>query len=135
MPHYTRTAFVGLALVGPALAGIALAGITSLPALAADPAAGEKVFKAQCSACHTTEAGKNRIGPSLFGIVGRHSGMAEGFRYSTANKAADLTWDAATLDRYLASPRAVVPGTTMSYAGLRNDGQRADLIAWLETVK
>jgi cytochrome c len=110
--------------------------LASSPALAAgDSAAGEKVFKTQCSACHTVEPGKNRIGPSLFGVVGRHSGMVEGFRYSAANKNADLTWTPEELDKYLASPRTVVPGTIMTYAGLKNDTQRQDLITYLETLK
>jgi cytochrome c len=116
---------------------VAAAGLIllSAQAQAADATAGERVFKAQCGACHTGEAGKNRVGPSLFGIVGRHSGEVEGFRYSNANKNANLTWDEATLDRYLTNPRAMVPGTTMTYAGLHNDAQRADLIAYLGTLK
>ena len=80
-------------------------------ARAAEAEAGARVFRTQCGACHVVEAGKNRVGPSLFGIVGRKSGQVEGFRYSPANKAADLTWDAATLDKYLANPREMVPGT------------------------
>jgi cytochrome c len=100
-----------------------------------DAAAGERIFKAQCGACHATEAGKHRVGPSLAGIVGRKAGEIEGFRYSPANKNSSLVWDAATLDTYLANPRAAMPGTTMTYAGLRNEGQRADMIAYLATLK
>lgn len=100
-----------------------------------DPAAGERIFKAQCGACHATEAGKHRVGPSLAGIVGRQAGQIEGFRYSPANKGSDLVWDAATLDTYLTNPRAAVPGTTMTYAGLRNEAQRADMIAYLQSLK
>jgi cytochrome c len=117
---------------------LTLAAITALaafPALAADPAAGERVFKTQCGACHSPLAGKNLVGPSLFGIAGRHSGSIEGFRYSAANKSANLTWDDATLDTYLTNPRAMVVGTTMTYVGLKNDAQRADLIAYLGTLK
>ena len=79
--------------------------------------------------------GKKGIGPSLFGVVGRKAGAVADFHYSEANKASGLTWDEATLDRYIANPRAVVPGTTMPYAGLKNDAQRGDLIAYLATVK
>ena len=103
-------------------------------ARAAEAEAGARVFRTQCGACHVVEAGKNRVGPSLFGIVGRKSGQVEGFRYSPANKAADLTWDAATLDKYLANPREMVPGTTMTFAGVKNATQRADLIAYLATI-
>jgi cytochrome c len=116
-------------------AAVAVAAVLAPAARAADPEAGARVFKSQCSACHVVEAGKNRIGPSLFGIVGRTSGQVAGFKYSNANKGAALTWDAATLDKYLTSPRTVVPGTIMTYAGLKNDAQRADLIAYLETLK
>ena len=92
------------------------------------------MFKHDCSICHDIAAGKNRIGPSLSGIVGRPAGTAPNFHYSNANKGSGLTWDAATLDRYLANPRGVVPGTTMSYGGVKDDQQRHDLIAYLGTL-
>jgi cytochrome c len=107
----------------------------ALPAAAADPEAGGRVFKIQCSACHGVVEGRKGIGPSLFGVVGRKAGTVPDFHYSEANKGSGLTWNEATLDRYLANPRAVVPGTTMPYAGLKNDTQRADLIAYLATLK
>jgi len=75
------------------------------------------------------------VGPSLFGVVGRAAGSETYFTYSAANKNSGLTWDEATLDRYLTSPKAVVPGTIMPYAGLKNETQRADLIAYLATLK
>ncbi len=116
-------------------AASAVAVLMAGAAQAADPEAGARVFKSQCSACHVVEAGKNRIGPSLFGIVGRTSGQVEGFKYSSANKDAKLVWTPEVLDKYLTSPRDVVKGTIMTYAGLKNDAQRADLIAYLATVK
>jgi cytochrome c len=103
-------------------------------ARAADPVAGEAVFKTQCGICHSPLAGKNMVGPSLFGIAGRKSGTVEGFHYSAANKSAGLTWNADTLDKYLKSPREVMPGTTMTYAGLKDDAKRSDVIAYLETL-
>lgn len=119
-----------------AVACLALASSgLALSAAAADPEAGGKVFKIQCSACHGVVEGKKGIGPSLFGVVGQKAGIVPDFHYSAANKGSGLTWDEATLDRYLVNPRAVVPGTTMPYAGLKNDTQRADLIAYLATVK
>jgi cytochrome c len=105
------------------------------PARAADPAAGQAVFKSVCSICHAAQAGKNGVGPSLFGVVGRKTGAVPGFHYSVGNQNANLTWDEATLDKYLQSPKTIVPGTTMSYAGLKDDTRRADLIAYLATVK
>ncbi len=102
---------------------------------AADPAAGKSVFNTYCSICHSPQPGKNMVGPSLFGIVGRKTGSVPGFHYSPANHGANLTWDDATLDKYLQSPRTVIPGTTMTYGGLKDDAKRADLIAYLATLK
>ena len=107
----------------------------AVPAHAQDAEAGMKVFKSQCSICHSSLAGKNMIGPTMAGVVGRQSGQIEGFHYSAANLAAHLTWDEATLNKYLADPKQVVPGTIMTYAGLKDDKQRANLIAYLVTLK
>ena len=95
---------------------------------------GRQVYKQVCSICHEVTPDKNRTGPTLFGIVGRKTGAVPGFHYSDANKNANLTWDAATLDRYLTNPRGVVPGTTMAYAGLKDDKKRSDLIVYLATL-
>jgi cytochrome c len=115
-------------IAGPLLAGSATA------ALAADPAAGEKIFKAQCAICHTVVAGENRIGPTLYGVVGRPAGSVPGFSYTADHKKLGITWDAANLDKYLTNPRAMVPDTSMVYAGLKDDAERADLVAYLETL-
>ncbi len=112
-----------------------LAGAGSGPAHAADAAAGQAVFKTQCGICHAVVQGKNMVGPSLFGIVGRHSGTVDGFRYSAPNKSANITWEPAILDKYLTSPKDVVPGTIMTFAGLKDDTKRADLIAYLGTLR
>jgi cytochrome c len=104
------------------------------PATAQDAAAGAAVFKSQCGICHTVQPGRNMVGPSLFGVVGRPAGTIPGFHYSPANKTSGLTWDAATLDRYLTSPSTIVPHTIMTYAGLKDAQKRADLIAYLSTV-
>ena len=116
-------------------AALAVAALGTAPALAADADAGGKVFKTQCAVCHSPVAGKNMVGPSLFGIVGRQSGSAPAFKYSAANKDSGVTWDETNLDKYLPNPRAFIPGTTMTYAGLKNDAQRADLIAYLASLK
>ena len=115
------------------LALLAAIGLSSA-ARAQDATAGEAVFKTQCSVCHSPQAGKNMVGPSLFGVVGRVAGQIPGFHYSAANKESGLTWDAPTLDRYLTNPQAVVPKTIMPYAGLKDAGKRADLIAYLSTL-
>ena len=115
------------------IAGLLLAG-SATTALAADPVAGEKVFKAQCGICHAVVAGQNRIGPTLFGVVGRPAGSVPGFHYTADHKKLGVAWDATTLDKYLANPRAMVPDTSMVYAGLKDDAERADLVAYLETL-
>ena len=116
------------------IAALSIAG--PRPAAAAgDAAAGQKIFRTQCSVCHGAEPGKKGIGPSLFGVVGRPAGTLEGYAYSEANKSSGLVWDAATIDRYLAGPQKVVPGTKMTYVGLANPAQRADVIAYLSTLK
>jgi cytochrome c2 len=114
--------------------GLALSGLAT-SAHGADPAAGQAVFRSQCAICHSIQPGRNMVGPSLAGIVGRKTGSVPGYSYSEANRNANLTWDAATLDKYLQSPRTMIPGTKMTYAGLKDDQKRADLIAYLATVK
>ena len=114
--------------------GFLLVLIAMCPARAADIEAGKTDFK-KCALCHTTEAGKNKIGPSLFGVVGRKAGTLDNFNYSEAMKKYDHTWDPATLDTYLADPRAVVPGTKMIFPGIKDEKERQDVIAYLETLK
>jgi cytochrome c len=113
----------------------AAALIIAAPAQAQDAMAGEKVFKTNCSICHSVQPGRNLVGPSLFGVVSRPSGHVPGFHYSDANKKSGLTWDVATLDNYLAAPRQLVPGTLMSFPGVKDPQQRADLIAYLATLR
>jgi cytochrome c len=114
--------------------GILLPLVAIRPGAAADVEAGKADFK-KCALCHTTEAGKNKIGPSLFGIVGRKAGSVENFNYSEAMKKFAHTWDAATLDTYLTDPRATVPGTKMIFPGIKDEKERQDVIAFLETLK
>ncbi len=92
---------------------------------------GAKQFN-KCKSCHTVnKGGKQGTGPNLFAIVDRGVANVEGFRYSSALREIGGAWDYATLDAWLESPKRAVPGNTMSFAGLRKAGQRADLIAYL----
>ena len=123
-----RPVLAAFALVALVLPGAALAD--------GDPAAGKQVFR-KCSACHTVQAGKNRLGPSLAGIVGRVPGTVDGFAYSAAMKAygaAGHVWDDATLDAYLAAPKNAVKGTRMAFVGLPDAKERADVIAYLKAA-
>jgi cytochrome c len=120
---------------GSIFVAAALAGVTlSYSAYAGDAAAGKSVFN-KCAICHSPVAGKNSVGPSLFGVVGRASGSVAGFSYSDAMKAANKTWDEATLDAYLENPKAMVPGTKMIFPGLPKPEDRANVIAYLDTLK
>jgi cytochrome c len=104
------------------------------PALAAGSAAdGQRDFS-RCAACHTTQSGRNGIGPSLIGVAGRQSGSAPGYHYSTAMAGAHITWDDDSLDRFLANPQTVVHGTKM-FATVPDARQRQDIIAYLNTLK
>jgi cytochrome c len=107
----------------------------TFPAWAGDAGAGKSVFQSSCAICHSVQPGQNKIGPTLFGIVGRKTGTVAGYSYSPANEAANLTWDDATLDKYLEAPRATIPGTKMTYAGVKDGGKRGDLISYLGTLK
>jgi cytochrome c len=118
-----------------ALGAIAALLLGSSPGLAAgDAAAGKQVFTTTCGACHSTEPGVNKIGPSLAGIVGSKSGAVPGYNFSPALKAANITWDEQTLDKFLQSPSADVHGTRMVIS-VPNAENRHNIIAYLETLK
>ena len=99
-------------------------------ALAAAPA----VF-GHCASCHSVQPGQHGIGPSLAGVYGTKAGDIAGYAFSAPLKASGLTWDDATLDKWLAGPMKLVPGTKMTYAGISDPAQRAELIAYLKTLK
>ena len=107
--------------------------VASGSALAASAATGDAERGAEiytrCEACHALAY--DRTGPRHCGVVGRKAGTVPGFDYSPAMRHSKLIWDASTLDRFLADPPKVVPGTTMTYAGVKDAGERADLIAYL----
>jgi cytochrome c len=107
----------------------------STPARAQNADAGKAVFRQVCATCHAATPGKTLIGPTMFGIAGRKTGLEPGYQYSDGNRSANLTWDDATLFRYLENPRVVIPGTKMTYAGLKDEQKRRDLIAYLDSLK
>ena len=108
-------------------------GLLLVAALAAgDPAAGEAVYS-RCLGCHAIEY--NRTGPRHCGVMGRRAGSVPGFEYSPAMKKSGIVWDERSLERFLAAPTKVVPGTLMTYAGVPDAKDRADLIAYLRETK
>ena len=119
-----------LTLSAALLAGFSIAA----PAFAQDADAGQRVFN-QCRACHTVDkGGRNGVGPNLWGVVGRKAASIEGFRYSTNMRTlaeGGLTWNEERLTAYLTNPKSVVPQGSMAFAGLRNEQQLKDLLAYL----
>src|SRR5215472_17644188 len=115
------------------LSGVALSCFAAPPPAQTDVAAGREVFR-MCQACHSLDPGRNLIGPSLAGLIGRKAGTASGFDYSEAMKQANITWDGKSLDAYLADPQKVVPGNKMPFGGLKSDLDRQELIAFLEVA-
>jgi len=109
--------------------------LAAAPALGLDAGAGKSLFRERCSVCHTAESGDNggAQGPSLIGVMGRAAASAPQFSYTTALRNSKLTWDAATLKRFLAAPTSVVPGTSMLLA-VPGESDRDNLIAYFQSV-
>jgi len=119
----------------PAASSSAAATPAATTAAAAPAAGAAPAAFAQCAACHSTEAGKTLVGPSLAGVAGRKAGSVAGFAYSDGLKAAGLTWDDATLDKWLTAPAKLVPGTKMPFAGIPDAATRQSVIDYLKTLK
>jgi cytochrome c len=136
MQRQIEPATAAAALFRRAVWGLVFLASTVVPGIAAgDSARGERVFQ-RCFACHSVDANETaRLqGPSLYRIMDRPAGVIPGFEYSESMRrkgAAGLVWDAATLDRYIADPESLVPGTAMSAPPLRDEQERADLLAYL----
>ena len=113
----------------PAPAVTTSGAATPAAAVAAAPAA-----FGQCKVCHSVEKGKHGVGPSLAGVYGTKAAEIADYKFSPAMQKSGLTWDDATLDRYLAAPMKVVPGTKMSFAGLADPAKRAEIIAYMKTI-
>ena len=131
-PPQTNIAQAPAAPPAPAHASQPNPNVGAMPAPIAggDPAPGKLVFR-KCQVCHSLEPGKDVLGPSLAGIIGRKSGAEPNYGYSPAMKDANLTWDAKTLDAYLDDPQKLVPGNKMPFPGLKTAQDRADVIAFL----
>ena len=108
----------------------ALAALALLPAAAPQSGTGDAVFRQRCQSCHAAGSAPSPLGPSLTGVIGRKAGATD-FRYSAALKAAGITWTRDSLDKYLAGPTKMVPGTRM-VVSVADAGQRAELIKYLE---
>lgn len=101
-----------------------------------DPVKGEKLAKKKCTSCHTlNEGGPNRLGPNLFGVLGRTAGTAEGFKYSKPMAGSGLVWDGSAFTDFVEKPKKFMKGTKMSFRGLKKAAQRADLLAYFQTLR
>jgi cytochrome c len=117
------------------LTALALLAGTTLAADAADIAKGKVVYK-RCAICHTDDkGGGDALGPNLFGIVGRKAAIRPGFPYSAPLAKAGIVWTEANLNKWIAGPARMVPGTKMAFAGVTSKNQNADLVAYLATLK
>lgn len=122
-----RLAFLGLLMgVANVLAAVGIAE--------AEPLDGERLFKQQCAVCHSVEPGKSVVGPSLFAIIDRAAGSDSTFRYSRGLKESGLAWTVENLGAFIESPRKLVPGSNMAFAGERNVEKRNAIIAYLGTL-
>ncbi|MEE8352314.1 MAG: cytochrome c family protein [Rhodospirillales bacterium] len=122
-------------IIAAVLLTVAMAFAGTSAMAAGDAAKGKKVFK-KCKSCHTVKkGGKNKVGPNLFGIVGKKAGSVKGYKYSKAMKASGITWDDANLDGFLKKPRKFMKKTKMGFSGVKKDKQRANVIAYLKSLK
>ena len=120
--------------IAPAADNVATLDGSKLASFSGSATEGEKVFMA-CRSCHSTDPARAMHGPVLRGLVGRKAGQIAGYRYSDANKNSGITWTDEKLFQFLENPQRVVPGTKMLYIGIKDPQQRADLIAYLDTLK
>ncbi|PHS23542.1 MAG: hypothetical protein COA85_09650 [Robiginitomaculum sp.] len=105
-------------------------GVTVAAQASTDMSQGEKVFR-KCKSCHSLEEGKKKIGPSLYGLFGRTAGTTEGYKFSAAMIASGIIWDDTSLTEYLASPRTVIKGTKMAFAGLKKPEDIEAVLSYL----
>jgi cytochrome c len=119
-----------------AMAGLVCGGLLAAPAVSAgDAGAGSDVFKSECAECHSIKEGRNKKGPSLFGVVGRTAGTLPDYNYSDAMKQAHWVWTPDKLHEYLSQPaKQALPGAKMKYDGLSDTKQLDDLITYLNTL-
>ena len=115
-----------------AAAAAALALVLGGPARAdGDAAKGEKVY-AKCKTCHEIATDKNKVGPTLQGVIGRKAGTVQGFKYSEAMVNSGVTWDVATIAEYVAKPKEFIAGNKMAFSGLKKEDEIEDLVAYIQ---
>lgn len=127
MDHRPHARFAAALLSALSLPGIALADTGDED--------DQVAFNNACRTCHSIKKGDHRLGPSLHGVVGRKAGSVEGYGFSAAMKQSDITWDEATLDKFMATPDQVVMGNNMKpFGGIQDASQRGEIIAYLKSI-
>jgi cytochrome c len=112
-----------------------MAGLMSNGAHASDDVNhGSSVFQEECAVCHSVHPGKNKMGPSLFGVVGRKAGSVEDYAYSDAIKNSGIKWTEEMIESFIAAPQKFIPGVGMTYGGLSDARSREDLAAYLNSL-
>ena len=119
----------------PLLLAAAASSLSLQARAAADVDKGKDVFATECAECHSAREGKNKKGPSLFGVVGRKAATVADASYSDALKASGITWTPDKIDAYVTAPKKLVPGGKMKYDGLASAAERAELLAYLATLR
>jgi cytochrome c len=123
-------------VAGLVSAALLSAGSAQAAAAAGNATAGKTVFDDNCMICHSADrGGPHKVGPNLFGIVGKKSAAAPGYTYSAAMQKANITWDNNSLRTYLQAPAKMVPGTKMGFPGFSDPADEANLLAYLATLK
>ena len=108
--------------------------VFALPAFAdGDPEKGEKTYR-KCKSCHALEVGKNKVGPTLYGVYGSVAGRVDGFKYSKAMASSGIIWNEVALLGFLENPKKYLPGTKMSFSGLKKKSQRENVIAYFKSL-
>lgn len=118
------------------IAVVTAVGLATSGAQANDPTRGQEVFNSKCASCHSLEHGRHRSGPSLHGLWGEQIGAAEGFRYSKSfqqKSASGAIWDEESIDAFVERPRRFIKKNRMAFRGVRDEQERADLLAFLKT--
>ena len=134
MAGFTKASGIAAGLVSAAF--LFGAGGAQAAAAAGNATAGKQVFEDTCGICHSiNKGGAHKVGPNLFGVIGRKSASATGYMYSAAMQKAAVTWNPETLHTYLMAPAKMVPGTKMGFPGFTDPKDEADLIAFLQTQK
>lgn len=127
---------VRILLAGCASAVFVLSTVEIRAAQSGDPKHGQTLFTENCAVCHSFSKGEaHKIGPNLFGVMGRTAGTAMGYMYSPAMASSKLSWDAKNMNEFLAGPQKKVPGTKMGFPGFSDPTEQTDVVAYLASLK